>query len=543
MSVVEAVPRAPVRSGPPERPRAVGRRRRWWLLALGLLVVWSGWRATAGRDVLNADGWPSFREFWTSALDPELSAEFLRLTAEATATTAAYAVLGAALSVGIGLVGGVLVAARPWERVSAGRSLGLLRRGGRGVARVAFVVPRAVHEVIWALLLVQVLGFDPWVAILAIAIQFGAVTAKVYGDLLDDADPAPFRALLAAGAGRVGAVFYGIVPAVRADMVSYGFYRLECAVRSAAVLGIVGAGGLGFQLDLSFESLRYDEIWTLIAALMLLSGLADRWSSSIRHSSSPRAVRRSWVLVLVAIPVAWWHVGLDVGSLWSERTRRLARELTADLVPPRLGPGGWTELWQASVDTVAMSVLATAIAVGAGLGLALVAVRPYRHDAPWARRATAWAVRTVLLLFRAVPAPVWAFLVVLVLFPGIWPGAVALGVYNAGVLGRLFTEVLEDHDDRARRHLDAAGAAPGGQLLYAVLPMTARRLTSLSLYRWEVITRETVIVGVVGAAGLGRVIQEHLVARDFQAVLGVIGALVVLTVLIDTLSAQLRRSL
>ena len=130
---------------------------------------------------------------------------------------------------------------------------------------------------------------------------------------------------------------------------------------------------------------------------------------------------------------------------------------------------------------------------------------------------------------------------VLVMFPGIWPGAVALGVYNAGVLGRLYSEVIEDHDDRARRQLDAAGASPLGQLLYAVLPVTADRLTNLTLYRWEVITRETVVVGVVGAAGLGRLIQEHLVARDFAAVLGAIGALVALAAVIDALSSRLRR--
>ncbi len=436
-------------------------------------------------------------------------------------------------------LGGLLVAERPWE---IGTRIAPAHHAIRWLTWLAFVIPRAVHEVIWALLLVQVLGFDPLVAILAIGIQFGAITAKVYGDIIDDAEQAPARSLRAAGAGRLSALAYGTLPLVRRDLVSYGFYRLECSVRSAAVLGIVGAGGLGYQLDLSFQSLRYGEIWTVIAALMILSGLADAWSALVRRSASPGAVRRSWIALVLALPIAWWHVGLDITVLWSARTRRLAVDLLGDLLPPRLGPGGWSELVRATIDTLAMSVLATLIAVVAGVLLAFLAARPYRPDTSLVRRSVGSWVRAVLLLFRAVPAPVWAFLVILIMFPGIWPGAVALGVYNTGVLGRLFTEVFEDHDDRARRSLDAAGASPIGSFVYGVLPVTTNRLIGLALYRWEVISRETVIVGVVGAAGLGRLIQENLVARDFAAVLGAIGALVVLTGLLDMLSSRLRRA-
>lgn len=516
-------------------------RARWAIAAIAA-CGWAASRATEGGDIVNAGGWPSFARFWESITSPDLSASFLRVTWNATLTTAAYAVLGTIVTVTVGLVAGPILSARIAESADRRPIRTWGRRATRATVRLAFVVPRAVHEVIWALLLVQVLGFDPLVAIIAIGIQFGAVTAKVYSEYIDEADPHAFRALRAGGAGRLAALLYGIVPAIRRDLVSYGFYRLECAVRSAAVLGIVGAGGLGFQLDLSFESLKYDQVWTLIIALMILSGLADAWSSLIRHRPSPRTVRLSWLALAVAVPLSARHVGLDIATLWSERTRRLAHQLIGELVPPRLGPGGWSELWSATVDTLAMSILAAAIAVTGGLAVAVLAARPSTR--PSALRRTAGSLaRLVLLLFRAVPAPAWAFLFVLILFPGIWPGAVALGVYNLGVLGRLFAEAIEDHDDHARRHLAASGAGPIQQFAYAVLPSTAPRLTGLALYRWEVITRETVIVGVVGAAGLGRLIQQDLVARDYAAVTGTVGALVVLTTLIDVISSRLRAAL
>ncbi|MFK7917700.1 MAG: PhnE/PtxC family ABC transporter permease [Ilumatobacter sp.] len=488
-------------------------------------------------DVVNANGWSSFARFWSTVLRPEVSAEFLRLTWDAALTTLAFALLGSILALIIGLIAGLALAERMGGSTWA-----------RRVLSVVGAAPRSVHEILIALLLVQVFGFDPIVAVLAIGIPFGAVTAKVFADAIDDADRASFDVLVASGARRLTAVVYGVGPHVRGELVGYSFYRFECAIRSAAVLGIAGVGGLGFQLDLSFESLRYREIWTLIAALMLLSGVADAVSSSVRRSS--RRLHLGWITAVGVSSVMWsaWQVGLDVSSLWSPRTRQRLPEFADDLLPPRLGPGGWNELWSATLDTAALAVLSLVVAVVLGLIGAVVIRRPpsRRPGRPVefvgasARRGLG---RVVLLLFRAVPAPVWAFLFVLVLFPGLWPGAVALGVYNAGVLGRLFAEAIESQPSNAEDLVTLAGGRGVVRWAYGVLPQAAPRLTSLSLYRGEVIVRETIVIGVVGAGGLGQLVRDHLVARDFAAVTGVVLVLVALAVAADSCGAALRRTL
>lgn len=152
-------------------------------------------------------------------------------------------------------------------------------------------------------------------------------------------------------------------------------------------------------------------------------------------------------------------------------------------------------------------------------------------------------VRIVLLLFRSVPPVIWAFLVVLVILPGIWPGAIALAVYNVGVLGRLFDEVFEDRDDRSAGCLRSIGATPLQAVIHATIPETAPRIVSLGLYRWEVVVRESVMVGIVGAGALGQLMNEHLAARDLAAVMGVIVALIVVALVIDHTSDRLRRML
>jgi phosphonate transport system permease protein len=516
-------------------------------------LAWSAFRAGAGGAVVNTGGWSSFVRFWAGMVSPELSGSFLWLTAEAALVTVSFAVLGTALSIVVGAVGAL--GASELFTGSARRYRGSIVNL---LARAVLVVPRSVHEVLWALLVLQVLGFDPLVAVLAIGVPFGAVTAKVFAETIDSADPGPYRAMRASGAPRLVALVYGVIPTVRGELVSYAFYRFECAIRSAAVLGVIGAGGLGFQLDLSFESLRYREIWTLIAALMVLSGSADWWSTRVRRSARRGAPRRSpvgrwsigrwspigrrspmgrwspagrWSLLGVVglVPVAWWWVGVDPATLWSARTRALIADLIDATLPPRLGPGGWGELLGAGVDTVAMSVVALAIAAGGGLVVG-----------SWAR--TSIVARLALLLFRAVPAPVWAFLFVLVLFPGPWPGAVALGVYNLGVLGRLFAEAIDERDQGPALAVVALGANRAQTLLYAALPTAGPRIVALALYRWEVIVRETVVVGVVGAGGLGQLINEHLAARDFAAVSGAIALLVAVSVTADLASTGIRRA-
>ena len=439
------------------------------------------------------------------------------------------------------------------------------------VGRMLLVVPRSMHEVVFGLILVNILGLNPLVAVLAIGIPFGAVTAKVFAELMDEVPLDAELSLRASGAGRLAALLFATVPQALSNLLSYAFYRFECSLRSAAVLGIVGAGGLGFQLALSFQSLRYDEMWTLLWALILLSGIADRWSSAVRRRrntlaaetqvrveqlpgrsetdpvrNGDRFLRFSALTLAVSLPIAYWRLGIDITSLWDDRARLLVGELIEDGWPPEIGDGGLAGLVEDSLDTIALAVLSLAMAFVVASPLAFLSQRPHRGAGGLGavvRSTVATVLRFVMLIGRSVPPPVWAFVVVFVLFPGLWPGAVALAIYNAGVLGRLQGEVLENHDQRPARILSASGASPSGAFTLATVPAVTGRFVALGLYRWEVAIRETVIVGVVGAAGLGRRLDAQTAAFNYDGILATIVALFVVTVAVDFASASIRRSL
>ncbi len=522
--------------------------RRGPLLCVVLVVALSLWRAGNPFGSFNEGGRSQVCNFLAGALSPETSGSFLELTVREAGVTLAYAVLGTALAVAIGLIGGVALSSRCWEG-SDGRRAGPAWR----IVRAAGVLPRSIHEVVWGLLLLNVLGLDPLVAVLAIGIPFGAITSLVFADVVDETAPGTFRALRASGAGRVAALAYSIGPDARDDLASYAFYRFECSIRSAAILGIVGAGGLGFQLTLSFTSLRYGEVWTLLYALILLSGAVDAWSGwvrrrsptsisadgqRIRHRRGRGAATGTLALLAAGVPLAWWHVGLDPTTLGSTRTREQISTIVPALWPPSLRDG-WATIVDQTADTLALSVLAMAIAFVVGLGLALVASGAIGPTGSLGRTARS-TTRLALLVSRAIPAPVWAIVVLFVVFPGPWPGAIALAIYNIGVVGRLFAEVVENADDAVASALVAQGARRSQALAYATVPDVWARIVSLGLYRWEVAIRETVVVGVVGAGGLGRALDDELSAFAWSKVAGIIAALAIVTLAVDVASRWLR---
>jgi phosphonate transport system permease protein len=506
------------------------------VVLVGLVLSWTAVHLGFGRRALvNGRGFSELGRFFEAAFQPLISRDLLALAFNGAKVTVAYALLGTILSVGIGLVVGVLIT--PARRDSR---IGPLA----WILRTLLIPIRGTHEVLWALLLLNILGINPLVAVFSIAIPFGAVTARVFSEILEAQPRAPYRALRASGTSESVAFLYAILPSALADGTSYTFYRFECAIRAAAVLGVVGAGGLGEQLRLSFLQPNYREMWTFLYSLVALSAAADALSARVRKRSSKTAQRRTiagrTAATLVGAALAWWVLNISLSTLWSGRTRKLVGEISGAWLPPDLTREHRRLLWGLMGETLAISIGSIVVSVLFALPFALLSARGLSKTRT--RRVTSSLGRIVLLVSRAIPPSVWAYLSVLVFFPGPLPAAIALGIYNAGVLGRLLGEAIENLDLRPRAALIAAGAPPVTATLYGVFPLAAPTFAGYSLYRWEVAMRETITVGIVAAGGLGAHLNQRLAAFDWQSITATIGALVILTCLVDVVGAVLRRT-
>ena len=258
-------------------------------------------------------------------------------------------------------------------------------------------------------------------------------------------------------------------------------------------------------------------------------------------------------LVTVAWAYIFWSGDSGFTDFFREKTwynagRFLSQMvgLDSDARPAYLQLSSWWETGRLAYHTLSMSVLAMGIAgAGAFLTFMLAARNVTNGDlgnAPSRVGAVLFYVLRVYYAFtRALPELVWAMLIVFVLSPGILPGAIALGLHNLGIVGRLTAEVVEDLDPAPARALRSSGAGLFQILLYAVLPQALPHFITYLLYRWEVVIRTTVVVGFVSAGGLGREFRLNLSFFHYDEVALILLWYLLLVIGVDFLSAWLRK--
>lgn len=434
----------------------------------------------------------------------------LSLLGTALANTLAFAIQGVAL----GAVGGLLLA--------AGYRQAGIRRLAAGL--------RAVHELFWALLFIQLIGIAPLTGVLAIALPYAGTFAKVFGELFEEADPAPEQALGAdldtknklAWCSRL---CYLQLPLCWRPMVSYFGYRLECGIRSSAVLGFIGLPTLGYHLESLLRQGYYAEAASFFYALVIVIATLKWWLR-------PR-------LLLVYLAAALWWLPPQASVNWA----LAVRFFTQDIVPAPLRRGDWAELWPWLQELASQQILPGLIntLVLALLALMVMALLALLWFPTISRRfgngATRLGSHWGLVVMRALPEYLLAFIGTLLLGPSMLPAIAALGLHNGAIVAHLLGQQLNN--------LTFREDASNGLNLYffEVLPRLYRPFMAYSLYRFENIVRETAILGMLGIPTLGFFIDSAF--SEFRLDRAVVLLLVCagLNIGVDALARRLRRSL
>ena len=207
----------------------------------------------------------------------DLSPEFLGIALEASWITLTYAFAAMSLAMVIAVPVSFLASGSLFKSVTS-------KIVSISLIRVMLALVRSIHELIWAWLLAIGLGFTPTAGVIALAIPYSAILARIFADFLNDVPDSPLNALRASGASPFQVLIYGRIPLAAKDILSYAFYRFECCVRSAAVLSFIGLQGIGYQIMISLDDVHFGQVWTLLIFLVVMVVLIDYWGSLIRRN-------------------------------------------------------------------------------------------------------------------------------------------------------------------------------------------------------------------------------------------------------------------
>ena len=401
------------------------------------------------------------------------------------------------------------------------------------VVRLGCAAVRAVHEIFWAFLFLPMVGLNPVCGVLAIAIPYAGVFAKVYAEILQEADRRPMQAL-PPGSSPVSRFCYGILPTIWPNLKAYTSYRLECALRSSAVLGLPT---LGFHLETAFREGLYGEAAALLYVFYLLI-------ASLRYWVRPR-------LVVLYAALSAWAVSPEVHLSWVNVKRFLTWEIlpwpmrregfqdgSLDIAFPVEQVWSWFDVLvrHQALPGVWNTVLLTQAALAAtGLFAVVFLGVACRHVSPAPVRRL---VHFGLIVGRTTPEYLLAYVFLQLWGPSMLPALVAILLHNGAILSYLgagSANVMRLRLDAPRRALD--------RYAWEVLPRVYGQFLAFLFYRWEVMMRESAILGILGVTTLGFFIDSAIAEDKLDQAVVLIGFTALLNMGIDSISQVVRRRL
>ncbi|WP_246439396.1 PhnE/PtxC family ABC transporter permease [Teredinibacter franksiae] len=388
------------------------------------------------------------------------------------------------------------------------------------VVRVFCASIRAVHELFWGLIFMQVFGLSALTGVLAIAVPYTGIFAKIFAEILEQQSLLPEKTLCR-NTGHLSRWVYARLAQSLPSLTTYIRYRFECALRSSTILGFIGLPTLGFYFETAFKQGQYSEAACLLWVFYLLIASLKFW---LHWKSVLLFTFAAFFLLPESAPVY-------AGYFW--------QFISQDIWPQAIQEGAWlkaiawygNELIHTLLPAIGYTVILSLVALVASGILAMLlyplASKPMVGSASFVGHG-------FLLILRSTPEMVIAFVLLLLFGPSALPAVIALAIHTSGLVAYLIARESE----RLPLRIDA----PSGINLYSheLTPRLFPRMLSLLLYRWEVIMRETAILGLLGVATLGFYVDSAFEEIRYDKALLVVVAAATLNIGVDWFSRRIR---
>ncbi|MCL2364763.1 MAG: phosphonate ABC transporter ATP-binding protein [Defluviitaleaceae bacterium] len=416
----------------------------------------------------------------------------------------------------------------------------------RGVVRFFVSFLRNVPLLVWATVMIFVFGIGAMVGVMALVLATLGFLARSYADSMDEIAGTRLEALRSTGAGYGQVLFHGLVPSFVPAWINWTLFSFEINIRASAVLGMVGAGGLGFLIHANLDLRGFRRAMSLIFILMVMVLVTEwlvhflrkqmtqaaRGTASLRENGFLRTLRAAAVVALFAFSA--WQLDLRPAVF-------LARLQNVGHVFSRFwafNPSALPEILRQLLVSVAIGVCALAVGIVISLVLAFLAADNITPFKP-----AGYIIKGAVSIIRAVPSLVLILMVVASL--GFGPLAAVVGLVFAcvGYLTRAFIASIEEQERALIDAMRATGATRLQIITHGLLPSVFTAFVAWIAIRLEANIADSVSLGIVGAGGVGMLISRAVRQVNFANLTTTIVVIFVAMYIIELATQWLRRKL
>ena len=416
-------------------------------------------------------------------------------------------------------------------------------------------IVRAVDTVVWGLIVIVWVGLGSFAGVIALTIHSIAALGKLYSEEIEHIDPGPVEALTATGSNLLQVVRYGIVPQITPSFLAYTLLRWDINMRSATVIGFVAGGGIGFFVIETIRMGGYQQyataLWAVAVVIILVDAISAKWRENILRDQprqeSPRwpwlrTLRRAaYILLGTAAFVYFWGVTeINLRDLFQPAPTFI--RLVGDFLTIDLSARTITVVLQQMLVTVFQALLATTFGALVALPFSFLAAKNLTGRS----RLLAWiyyAVRGSFNVLRSIEALLYVAIFVFWVGIGPFAGMLALAITTFALLGKLFSEAIENIETGPIEAITAVGANRLQMINFAILPQIVPPFISYLIYQWDINIRMATIIGFAGGGGIGLTLSTFFGSLQYHRAGTVVAFIVLVVALMDFASAKLREKL
>jgi len=415
---------------------------------------------------------------------------------------------------------------------------------------------RAVDTVVWGLIIVVWVGLGTYAGVIALTIHSVASLGKLYSEEIEHIDPGPVEALTASGANLLQIIRYAVIPQVTPSFLAYTLLRWDINMRSATIIGFVAGGGIGFFVVETIRAGAYQQYATALWVTAVVIILADYISARLRENilkDQPRTIatpreqtlgrlRRALYIVLglAAFAYCWQVTEISLKELFAPAPTFL--RLVGDFLKLDLSPAVLSTITGQMLTTIFQALLATTFGALVALPFSFLGAR----NLVAGRRALAWAyygTRSLLNVLRSIEALLYVAIFVFWVGIGPFAGMLALAITSFALMGKLFSEAIENIEPGPSEAISATGAGSLQTIAYAVVPQIVPAFVSYLIYQWDINIRMATIIGFAGGGGIGLTLSTYFGSLQYHKAGTIVAFIVIVVVLMDFTSARLREQL